>query len=75
MVYIRIKADISALTYPNKRPAVCYPASNGGGAAGGGGDRGGRMNEKRQIGQEQGVLLQCHRLLISSSIPEGENSS
>lgn len=27
MVYIRIEADISALTYPNKRQAVCYPAS------------------------------------------------
>ncbi len=38
MVYIRIEADISALTYPNKRQAVCYPASAGGGA--GGGDRG-----------------------------------
>lgn len=32
MVYIRIEADISALTYPNKRQAVCYPASTGGGA-------------------------------------------
>lgn len=51
MVYIRIKADISVLTYPNKRQAVCYPASNGGGAAGGGGDRGGRMSEKRQMGE------------------------
>lgn len=54
MVYIRIKADISALTYPNKRQAVCYPASNGGGAAGGGGDRGGRMSEKRQMGSMRG---------------------
>lgn len=32
VVYIRIEADISALTYPNKRQAVCYPASTGGGA-------------------------------------------
>ena len=39
VVYIRIKADISALTYPNKRQPVCYPASTGEGAAGGG-DRG-----------------------------------
>lgn len=45
VVYIRIEADISALTYPNKRQAVCYPTSPGGGA--GGGDRGGRKGEKR----------------------------
>ena len=50
VVYIRIKADISALTYPNKRQAVCYPASTGG-AAGGGGDRGGRKNEKKEKGE------------------------
>lgn len=49
MVYIRIKADISALTYPNKRQAVCYPTSTGGGA-GGGGDRGGRKSKKRETG-------------------------
>lgn len=42
MVYIRIEADISTLTYPNKRQAVCYPASSGGGAERGGGDKGGR---------------------------------
>lgn len=48
MVYIRIEADISALTYPNKRQAVCYPASAGGGA--GGGDKGGRKSEEREKG-------------------------
>lgn len=47
MVYIRIEADISALTYPNKRQAVCYPASTGGGA-GGGGDTGGRKSERER---------------------------
>lgn len=56
VVYIRIKADILALTYPNKRQAVCYPASTGGGAAAaGGGDRGGRMSEKRQMGGYEGL--------------------
>lgn len=35
VVYIRIKADISALTYPNKGQAVCYPATKGGGDRGG----------------------------------------
>lgn len=48
VVYIRIKADISALTYPNKRQAVCYPASTGGGAQGG--DNAGRKSEKREKG-------------------------
>lgn len=48
MVYIRIEADISALSYPNKRQAVCYPASAGGGAAGAGGgdDREGRKSQR-----------------------------
>lgn len=48
MVYIRIDADISALSYPNKRQAVCYPASAGGGAAGAGGgdDREGRKSQR-----------------------------
>ena len=50
MVYIRMEAVISALTYPNKRQAVCYPASTGGGA-GGGGDRGGRKSEERKKGE------------------------
>lgn len=43
-----MEADISALTYPNKRQAVCYPASTGGGAEGG--DRGARKSEKREKG-------------------------
>lgn len=51
MVYIRMEAVISALTYPNKRQAVCYPASTGGGAGGGGGDRGGRKSEEREKGE------------------------
>lgn len=34
MVYIRMETDISALTYPNKKQAVCYPASTGGGHKG-----------------------------------------
>lgn len=50
VVYIRMEAVISALTYPNKRQAVCYPASTGGGA-GGGGDRGGRKSEERKKGE------------------------
>lgn len=48
VVCIRIEADISALTYPNKRQAVCYPARTGGG--GGGGDKGGRKSKKREKG-------------------------
>lgn len=52
MVYIRIEVDISALTYPNKRQAVCYPASNGGG---GGGDKGGRKSKKREKGEYKGL--------------------
>lgn len=40
MVYIRMEADISALTNPNKWQAVCYPAR-----AGGGGDKGGRKGD------------------------------
>lgn len=48
MVYIRIEADISALSYPNKRQAVCYPASAGGGAAGGGDDREGRKSQRER---------------------------
>lgn len=31
VVYIRMETDISALTYPNKKQAVCYPTSTGGG--------------------------------------------
>lgn len=31
VVYIRTETDISALTNPNKKQAVCYPASAGGG--------------------------------------------
>lgn len=52
MVYIRIEADISALSYPNKRQAVCYPASAGGGAAGAGGgdDREGRKSQRERGG-------------------------
>lgn len=53
MVYIRIEADISALSYPNKRQAVCYPASAGGGAAGAGGDD--REGRKSQRGGGGGV--------------------
>lgn len=34
VVYIRMETDISALTYPNKKQAVCYPASTGGGHKG-----------------------------------------
>lgn len=70
MVYIRIEADISALTYPNKRQAVCYPASTGGGAAGGG-DRGGRKREKGgSISRQErgGVSLQC----IFPSLPQSQ---
>lgn len=54
MVYIRIEADISALSYPNKRQAVCYPASAGGGAAGAGGgdDREGRKSQRERGGSE-----------------------
>lgn len=48
MVYIRMEVDISALTYPNKWQAVCYPASAGGG---GGGDNGGR--KRKEGGREQ----------------------
>lgn len=57
MVYIRMEADISALTYPNKWQAVCYPAS----AGGGGGDKGGRKRKEgggAQTGTVQGVSLQ-----------------
>lgn len=84
MVYIRIEADISALTYPNKRQAVCYPASTGGGAEGGGGDKGGRKSEEREKGEYEGVKqtgtrgecpLQCNHLPISCSVPEGKNTS
>lgn len=50
VVYIRIKADISALTYPNKGQPLCYPASAGGGA--GGGDRG-RKEERAE--RKEGV--------------------
>lgn len=70
VVYIRIEADISALTYPNKRQAVCYPASTGGGA--GRGDRGGRKSEKgglKQTGSRGSVpTLQSHLSLS----PRGE---
>lgn len=51
MVYIRMEADISALTYPNKWQAVCYPAS----AGGGGGRGGGRLREEiKEEGREMG---------------------
>lgn len=46
VVYIRIKADISALTYPNKRQPVCYPASAGGGGRREG-EEGRRLNIKK----------------------------
>lgn len=42
VVYIRMEADISALTYPNKWQAVCYPAS-----AGGGGEKRRRRRRRR----------------------------
>lgn len=51
VVYIRMEADISALTYPNKWQAVCYPAS----AGGGGGRGGGRLREEiKEEGREMG---------------------
>ncbi len=77
MVYIRIEADISALTYPNKRQAVCYPASTGGGAAAGGGDRGGRTGEKGgSIGRQgRGGVFPTTHLPTSPSVPEGKNTS
>lgn len=67
MVYIRMEADISALTYPNKRQAVCYPASTGGGAqrGGGGGDKRGRQREEREEGEctkglkQRGMTEEC----------------
>lgn len=34
MVYIRTETDISALTNPNKKKAVCYPANAVGGDKG-----------------------------------------
>lgn len=40
MVYIRTETDISALTNPNKKQAVCYPANAGGG------DKGRREEER-----------------------------
>ncbi|KAM7405807.1 hypothetical protein PAMP_000233 [Pampus punctatissimus] len=82
VVYIRTEADISALTYPNKRHAVCCPASTGGA---GGGDRGGRKSENREkvvvvVGEYEdrvkqelvGVSTQYNHLLISPSGPRGE---
>lgn len=42
VVYIRMETDISALTYPNKKQAVCYPTSTGGG------DKGRREHEERK---------------------------
>lgn len=78
MVYIRIEADISALTYPNKRKAVCYPASTGGGAeGGGGGDKGGRKSEETEKGEYEGVKQTGTRGEgpISRSVPEGKNTS
>lgn len=55
VVYIRIKADISALTYPNKGQPLCYPASPGGGA--GGGDGGGRKSELREKREYKGLKM------------------
>lgn len=54
MVYIRMEPDISALTYPNKWQAVCYPDCAGEG--GGGGARGGRglREEIKEEGREMG---------------------
>lgn len=63
MVYIRMEADISALTYPNKWQAVCYPASAGDGGGGGGGlreeikEEGGEMGEGVSTQEERGVTL------------------
>lgn len=56
MVYIRIKADISALTSPNKRQPVCCPALTGGGATAGG-DRVGRKSDTQQRGEYKGLKL------------------
>lgn len=45
VVYIRTETDISALTNPNKKQAVCYPANAGGGDKGRREkERGGRMS-------------------------------
>ena len=78
VVYIRIEADISALTYPNKRQAVCYPASTRGGA--GGGDRGGRKGEKGGVRGAEGDRIQeeCpfNAIIFPSPLsPRGKNSS
>lgn len=55
MVYIRMEADISALTYPNKWQAVCYPASAGQGGGGGGAEEGrGLREEIKEEGREMG---------------------
>lgn len=42
VVYIRMETDNSALTYPNKKQAVCYPTSTGGG------DKGRREHEEKK---------------------------
>lgn len=82
MVYISIEADISALTYPNKRQAVCCPASAGGA---GGGDRGGRKSEKKEkggeymrAGEDRNEWECPHNAIIFPSlpqVPEGKNTS
>lgn len=57
VVYIRMEADISALTYPNKWQAVCCPASASageGGDGGGGGGGGGLREEIKEEGREMG---------------------
>lgn len=70
MVYIRMEADISALTYPNKWQAVCYSANAGEeGGPGGGGLREEIKEEGRETGE--GVSTQEERRSdpIKSSFP------
>lgn len=48
VVYIRAETDVSALTNPNKKQAVCYPANAGGG------DKGRKRGGGRAAEQEWG---------------------
>lgn len=76
VVYIRIKADISAFTYPNKRQAGCCLACTEGG------DRGGRKIWKREKGEYEVRRGTCGSVptmqsssVLSPSVPKEKNTS